>query len=80
MLDKAAQEALVSLMEAKHTLEKEVLTAMRTPEITNSQLGTLRKKYLTFLTEFEELEAEIGSHQRGTPEEWIGMWKGQKDD
>ena len=80
MLDKEAQEALVNLMEAKQTLEEEVLNAMRTPEMTDAQVGILRKKYLMFLTKFEELEAEIEAHQHGTPEEWIAMWKGQKDD
>jgi hypothetical protein len=80
MLDKEAQEALVHLMETKQTLEDEVLKAMRTPEMTNAQVGTLRKKYLMFLTKFEELEAEIEAHQKGSPEEWIDMWKGQRDD
>ena len=77
MLDKEAQEALVNLMEVKQTLEEEVLNAMRTPEMTDAQVGILRKKYLMFLTKFEELEAEIEAHQHGTPEEWIAMWKGR---
>ena len=80
MLDKEAQEALVNLMEVKQTLEEEVLNAMRTPEMTDAQVGILRKKYLMFLTKFEELEAEIEAHQHGTPEEWIAMWKGQTND
>ena len=80
MLDKEAQEALVNLMEAKQTLEEEVLNAMRTPEMTDAQVGILRKKYLMFLTKFEELEAEIEAHQHGTPDQWIDMWKGQTND
>ena len=80
MLDKEAQEALVNLMEVKQTLEEEVLNAMRTPEMTDAQVGTLRKKYLMFLTKFEELEAEIEAHQHGTPDQWIDMWKGQTND
>ena len=80
MLDRDAQEALVKLMETKQTLEEQVLSAMRIPEMTNAQVGTLRKKYLMFLTKFEELEAEIEERQKGSPEEWITMWKGQQDD
>ena len=80
MLDKEAQEALVNLMEVKQTLEEEVLNAMRTPEMTDAQVGILRKKYLMFLTKFEELEAEIEAHQHGTPDQWIDMWKGQTND
>ena len=80
MLDKEAQEMFIHLDESKRDLEEEVLNAMRTPEMTDAQVGILRKKYLMFLTKFEELEAEIEAHQHGTPDQWIDMWKGQTND
>jgi hypothetical protein len=80
MLDKEAQQALVALMNTKQHLEDEVLKAMRTPEMTNAQVGTLRKKYLMFLTKLEAIEADLEAHNKGTEADWLAMWKGQKDE
>ena len=80
MLDKEAQEALVALMETKQNLENQVLKAMRDPDLTTNQLINLRKKYLGFLEKLQAVEDELEAHERGTPEEWIAMWKGQKND
>lgn len=77
MLDKEAQEALVALMETKQNLETQVLRAMQDPDLTTNQLINLRKKYLGFLERLQEIEDELEAHERGAPEEWIAMWKGQ---
>ena len=77
MLDKEAQEALVKLMETKQNLETQVLKAMRDPDLTVDQLVALRRKYLGFLEKLQEVEDQLEAHERGTPEEWIAMWKGQ---
>jgi hypothetical protein len=77
MLDKEAQEALVKLMETKQNLETQVLKAMRDPDLTTNQLVALRRKYLGFLEKLQEVEDQLEAHERGTPEEWIAMWKGQ---
>lgn len=77
MLDKEAQEALVALMETKQNLETQVLRAMQEPNLTTNQLINLRKKYLGFLEKLQAIEDELEAHERGTPEEWIAMWKGQ---
>lgn len=77
MLDKEAQEALVKLMETKQNLETQVLKAMRDPDLTVDQLVALRRKYLGFLEKLQAVEDELEAHERGTPEEWIAMWKGQ---
>ena len=79
MLDKEAQEALVALMETKQNLENQVLKSMRDPDLSIDQLINLRKKYLGFLEKLQAVEDELEAHERGTPEEWIAMWKGQKD-
>jgi hypothetical protein len=80
MLDKEAQQALVALMQTKQNLEDQVLKSMRSPDLTTEQLIKLRKKYLGFLEKLQEVEDELQAHERGTPEEWIAMWKGQKDE
>ena len=80
MLDKEAQEALVALMETKQNLETQVLKAMRDPHLTVDQLVTLRRKYLGFLEKLQAVEDELEAHEKGTPEEWIAMWKGQTND
>ena len=80
MLDKEAQQALVALMETKQNLENQVLKSMRDPDLTTNQLINLRKKYLGFLEKLQAVEDELEAHERGTPEEWIAMWKGQKND
>lgn len=80
MLDKEAQEALVALMETKQNLETQVLRAMQEPNLTTNQLINLRKKYLGFLERLQEIEDELEAHEKGTPDEWINMWKGQRDD
>jgi hypothetical protein len=80
MLDKEAQQALVALMQTKQNLEDQVLKSLRNPDLTTEQLTNLRKKYLGFLEKLEAIEADLEAHERGTPEEWIAMWKGQKDD
>lgn len=80
MLDKEAQQALVALMETKQNLENQVLKSMRDPDLTTNQLINLRKKYLGFLEKLQAVEDELEAHEKGTPEEWIAMWKGQKDD
>lgn len=77
MLDKEAQEALVKLMETKQNLETQVLRAMQEPNLTVDQLVALRRKYLGFLEKLQAVEDELEAHERGTPEEWIAMWKGQ---
>lgn len=77
MLDKEAQEALVAVMETKQNLETQVLKAMRDPDLTVDQLINLRKKYLGFLERLQEVEDQLEAHEKGTPEEWIAMWKGQ---
>lgn len=77
MLDKQAQEALLMLMNTKQNLETQVLKAMRDPDLTVDQLVTLRRKYLGFLEKLQEVENQLEAHERGTPEEWIAMWKGQ---
>ena len=77
MLDKEAQEALVALMETKQNLETQVLRAMQEPNLTTNQLINLRKKYLGFLEKLQAIEDELEAHEKGTPEEWIAMWKGQ---
>lgn len=80
MLDKEAQQALVALMETKQNLENQVLKSMRDPDLTTNQLINLRKKYLGFLEKLQDIEDQLESHQQGTEEDWLAMWKGQKDD
>ena len=80
MLDKEAQQALVALMETKQNLENQVLKSMRDPDLSTGQLRTLHRKYIVFLEKLQEVEDELEAHEKGTPEEWIAMWKGQKDD
>ena len=80
MLDKEAQEALVNLMETKQNLETQVLKAMSDPHLSTDQLKTLHRKYIGFLEKLEAIEDELEAHERGTPEEWIAMWKGQTND
>ena len=80
MLDKEAQEALVALMNTKQHLETQVLRALREPDLTASKLKDIHKKYLGFLEKLQDIEDQLEAHQRGTPEEWIGMWKGQTND
>jgi len=80
MLDKEAQEALVALMETKQNLEDQVLRALRDPDMETNQLINLRKKYLGFLEKLQDIEDQLKAHERGTPEEWIAMWKGQTDE
>jgi len=80
MLDREAQEALVALMETKRNLEEQVLKALRNPDLTTKQIVTTRNKYLEFLEKLEAIEDQLESHQQGTEEDWLAMWKGQKDD
>jgi len=80
MLDKEAQEALVALMETKRNLEEQVLKALRNPDLTTKQIVTARNKYLEFLEKLQALEDQLEAHQHGTEEDWLAMWKGQKDD
>ena len=80
MLDKEAQQALVALMETKQNLENQVLKSMRDPDLTTNQLINLRKKYLGFLEKLQDIEDQLESHQQGTEEDWLAMWKGQRDD
>jgi hypothetical protein len=80
MLDKEAQQALVALMETKQNLENQVLKSMRDPDLTTNQLINLRKKYLGFLEKLQDIEDQLESHQQGTEEDWLAMWKGQKND
>ena len=80
MLDKEAQQALVALMETKQNLENQVLKSMRDPDLSTGQLRTLHRKYIVFLEKLQEVEDELEAHERGTPEEWIAMWKGQTND
>ena len=80
MLDKEAQEALVALMETKRNLEEQVLKALRNPDLTTKQIVTARNKYLEFLEKLQALEDQLEAHQQGTEEDWLAMWKGQKDD
>ena len=77
MLDSEANEALVALMQTKQNLETQVLRALRAPEVGITELILLRKKYLEFLEKLQAIEDQLEAHQRGTPEEWIAMWKGQ---
>ena len=77
MLDKEAQQALVALMETKQNLENQVLKSMRDPNLRPDQLRTLHRKYIVFLEKLQEVEDELEAHEKGTPEEWIAMWKGQ---
>ena len=80
MLDREAQEALVALMETKRNLEEQVLKALRNPDMTTKQIVTTRNKYLEFLEKLEAIEEQLEAHQHGTEEDWLAMWKGQKDD
>ena len=80
MLDKEAHQALVALMETKQNLENQVLKSMRDPDLTTNQLINLRKKYLGFLEKLQDIEDQLESHQQGTEEDWLAMWKGQRDD
>ena len=80
MLDKEAQEALVKLMETKQNLETQVLKAMSDPNLSTGQLRTLHRKYIVFLEKLQVIEDELEAHEKGTPEEWIAMWKGQTND
>jgi hypothetical protein len=80
MLDKEAQQALVALMDTKRNLEEQVLKALRTPEMTTKQIITTRNKYLEFLEKLEAIEDQLEAHQQGTEEDWLAMWKGQKND
>jgi len=80
MLDKEAQEALVALMSTKQNLEDQVLKALRTPEMTTKQIITTRNKYLEFLEKLQDIEDQLESHQQGTEEDWLAMWKGQTND
>jgi hypothetical protein len=80
MLDREAQEALVALMETKRNLEEQVLKALRNPDMTTKQIVTARNKYLEFLEKLEAIEEQLEAHQHGTEEDWLAMWKGQKDD
>ena len=80
MLDKEAQQALVALMDTKRNLEEQVLKALRTPEMTTKQIVTTRNKYLEFLEKLEAIEDQLEAHQQGTEEDWLAMWKGQKND
>jgi len=80
MLDKEAQQALVALMETKQNLENQVLKSMRDPNLRPDQLRTLHRKYIVFLEKLQEVEDELEAHEKGTPEEWIAMWKGQTND
>ena len=80
MLDKEAQEALVKLMETKQNLETQVLKAMSDPNLSTDQLKTLHRKYIVFLEKLQAIEDELEAHEKGTPEEWIAMWKGQTND
>ena len=77
MLDSEAKEALFALMQTKQHLETQVLRALRAPEVGITELILLRKKYLEFLEKLQEIEDQLEAHQRGTPEEWIAMWKGK---
>ena len=80
MLDKEAQEALVKLMETKRNLEEQVLKALRNPDLTTKQIVTARNKYLEFLEKLQAIEDQLESHQHGTEEDWLAMWKGQTDE
>jgi hypothetical protein len=80
MLDKEAQEALVKLMDTKRNLEEQVLKSLRKPDLTTKQIVTIRNKYLEFLEKLEAIEEQLEAHQHGTEEDWLAMWKGQKDD
>lgn len=77
MLDREQQEAIVALMETKRKLEEQVLSAMRNPEIPDKGVVEVRKRYLGFLEKLQTLEDELEAHQKGTPDEWITMWKGE---
>ena len=77
MLDSEANEALFALMQTKQNLETQVLKALRAPEVGITELILLRKKYLEFLEKLQAIEDQLEAHQRGTPEEWIAMWKGE---
>lgn len=80
MLDKEAQQALVALMETKRNLEEQVLKALRNPDLTTKQIVTARNKYLEFLEKLQAIEDQLESHQHGTEEDWLAMWKGQTDE
>jgi hypothetical protein len=80
MLDKEAQQALVALMDTKRNLEEQVLKALRNPDMTTKQIVTARNKYLEFLEKLQAIEDQLESHQHGTEEDWLAMWKGQTDD
>jgi len=80
MLDKEAQQALVALMDTKRNLEEQVLKALRKPDMTTEQIVTTRNKYLEFLEKLEAIEEQLEAHQHGTEEDWLAMWKGQKDE
>ena len=80
MLDKEAQQALVALMETKRNLEEQVLKALRNPDLTTKQIVTARNKYLEFLEKLQAIEDQLESHQHGTEEDWLAMWKGQTND
>lgn len=77
MLDSEANEALLALMNIKRNLEAHVLRTLRDPNLSVKQLILLRKKYMQFLEKFQEVENDLEEHHRGTPEEWLAMWKGQ---
>lgn len=78
MLDRESQEALVMLMHTKQNLENQVLKAMSDPDLSVNQLKTLHKKYIGFLEKLQAVEEQIEAHAKGTPDEWIAMWKGDK--
>lgn len=77
MLDKQAREALVLLMSTKQNLEEQVLRGLRDPDLSVDQLIKIRNKYLGFLEKLQDIEDQLEAHERGTPEEWIAMWKGK---
>ena len=80
MLDKDTQIKLLKLAEAKKSMDRFVLACMRDEELTLIEIDKLRKEYTKFCAEMDKIETKFTKTVQGTPEEWIGMWKGQTND
>ena len=80
MLDKEAQEKMTQVHQAKEAMDEFVLSCMLDEGLAIEEIAKLRDAYIRFYREMHKAERKFKKSQRGTQEEWMTMWKGQKDE